>query len=79
MQRQQEKIRLTLFAGLISALYSVSASAYIGPGAGLGMIGSLIAIFVVVLILVLGLVIYPARLMRKKRREKSLQSNSSES
>lgn len=79
MQRQQEKIRLTLFAGLISALYSVSASAYIGPGAGLGMIGSLIAIFVVVLILVLGLVIYPARVMRKKRREKSLQSNSSES
>jgi Flp pilus assembly protein TadB len=66
---------LPLLAGFTSALYSVSAIAYIGPGAGLGMIGSLIAIAVVALIVVLGLVIYPIRLMRKKRREKAQQSD----
>lgn len=39
------------------------------------MIGSLIAIAIVALIVVLGLVIYPIRLMRKKRREKAQQSD----
>jgi hypothetical protein len=43
------------------------ALAYLGPGAGLGMIGSLIAVVVVVLISVLGLVIYPLRMLRKRR------------
>lgn len=79
MHRQQNKYRLSLLFGFSGALYCVSASAYIGPGAGLGMIGSLIAIAIVVLIVILGLVIYPVRLIRKKRREKLQQSDSAES
>lgn len=43
------------------------AWAYLGPGAGLGMIGSLIGVAVVVLVSVLGLVIYPLRMLRKRR------------
>lgn len=79
MYRRQKKFHLPLLAGFANALYSVSASAYIGPGAGLGMMGSLFAIAVVALIVLLGLVIYPIRLMRKKRREKLQQSNNAES
>ena len=75
MHRRSKTYYLPLLAGFASALYSVSASAYIGPGAGLGMIGSLVAIAVVALVLVLGVVIYPIRLMRKKRREKAQQSD----
>jgi len=43
------------------------AWAYLGPGAGLGMIGSLIGVVVVVVISVLGLIIYPLRMLRKRR------------
>jgi len=43
------------------------AYAYIGPGAGLGMIGSLIAIIVAIVIIFLGLIIYPIRYLLKRR------------
>ena len=45
--------------------------AYIGPGAGLGMIGSLIAIIVAVVIIFLGLIIYPIRRLRGFFKHKS--------
>lgn len=52
---------------LFLSLYTKPALAYLGPGAGLGMIGSLIAILVVGVIIVMGLVVYPMRVMRKKK------------
>lgn len=52
---------------------SGQAHAYLGPGAGLGMIGSLIAIVVVGLVIVLGLVVYPIRMMRKRKAERRAQ------
>jgi len=37
--------------------------AYIGPGAGLGFLGSLLAVVAVIAVGVLGLVIYPLKLV----------------
>jgi hypothetical protein len=56
-----------LLASLLVSFASTPALAYLGPGAGLGMIGSLIAVILVASVIVLGLVIYPIRLMRKRR------------
>ena len=39
-----------------------------GPGAGLGMIGSLIAVVIAGVVIVFGLVIYPLRMFLKRRR-----------
>ena len=55
-------------------LVPFTAHAYLGPGAGLGMIGSLLAVAVVVLIVVLGLVIYPIRMHRKRKRHAAERS-----
>ena len=44
------------------------AHAYLGPGAGLGMIGSLIALVIVVLVILFGLILYPIRRFIKRRR-----------
>lgn len=55
--------------GSLLLLAPASAFAYLGPGAGLGMIGSLIAIVVVVLVIVLGLVVYPIRKLRQRRMQ----------
>jgi type VI protein secretion system component VasK len=53
------------------------AFAYVGPGAGLSMIGSAIALIVVVLVAMAGLIIWPVRAMqrRKKRRRRVRQKN----
>lgn len=53
-------------AVLVLALTS-PAYAYVGPGAGIGAIGTVIAFFVAVFLLVVGFVWYPLkRLMRRK-------------
>jgi peptidoglycan/LPS O-acetylase OafA/YrhL len=43
------------------------AYAYLGPGAGLGAIGSMLAIIVAVGVVLLGLIIYPIRRLRKRK------------
>jgi len=44
------------------------AAAYVGPGAGLTVIGSLVAVIAAVLIALMGLVLFPLRLLMKKMR-----------
>jgi hypothetical protein len=61
----KELISLLLFMQFM--LLADCAYAYIGPGAGLGMIGSLIAIIVAIVIIFLGLIIYPIRYLLKRR------------
>lgn len=46
-------------------------SAYVGPGAGLGMLGSLLAVLAAVLIGLFGLVLYPVSLLRRIWRAKA--------
>ena len=54
---------------LLAVAYSGAAYAYVGPGAGLGVIGTLIAFVGTVLLAIVGFVWYPVkRLLRKKRR-----------
>lgn len=61
----------TFFISMLVMGFSECAYAYIGPGAGLGMIGSVIAIIIAVLIVVIGLIIYPIRrVMRHRSRVK---------
>jgi hypothetical protein len=44
--------------------------AYVGPGAGLGFIGSLLAILAVVFLGLVGLVAYPLKLILRMRRSR---------
>lgn len=63
---------MTFICVLSTLSFSNPAAAYLGPGAGLGMIGSLIAIVVVALVVVLGLIIYPIRMIRKRKARSHL-------
>jgi hypothetical protein len=47
-----------------------TAAAYVGPGAGLTFIASLLAVGAAVLIMIVGLVAFPIRLMMKAARKK---------
>ncbi len=66
MIRKQAAL-LSFFVGAL--LIAGPAAAYMGPGAGLGMIGSLVAVIGAVLIALLGIVILPVRMILKKRRK----------
>lgn len=51
--------------------FSNTAFAYLGPGAGLGAMGSIIAIIVAILVIVMGVIIYPIRkYMSRKSKDK---------
>jgi hypothetical protein len=65
-------ILIQLFA-LAIAVIPGTAAAYMGPGAGLGMLGSLIAVIAAVGIALLGIVLLPLRMIMKKRRKTSAE------
>ncbi|MGL4824317.1 MAG: hypothetical protein ACRC2W_15330 [Plesiomonas shigelloides] len=55
----------TVFALMISAM---PAMAYVGPGAGLTAIGTMIAVIAIIMLAIVGFVWYPLkRAMRKKK------------
>ena len=61
---------MTRILFLLAALAAPgTAAAYMGPGAGLGMLGSLIAVLAAVAVAVIGLVLLPLRLIRKRWRK----------
>jgi len=67
-----------LFKAALAPLFFVlvlpdAAFAYLGPGAGLGMVGTLISVVVAILVAILGVVLYPIRLYRKWRKNKQSQ------
>ena len=66
---------LFLAAAQVSAgdlvLQTSPVLAYVGPGAGLGFIGSLLAILTVVFLGLVGLVAYPLKLVLRMRRSRS--------
>jgi len=61
------RIVMTLSILLAPAL----ASAYVGPGAGLSAIGSVLALIGAVIMLVVGFLWYPIKRMLRKRKQSS--------
>jgi hypothetical protein len=57
----------------ILMLMAVPAHAYMGPGAGLGMLGSLVAVAGAVLVALVGLFVLPVRIIMKRRRKAAEQ------
>ena len=58
-------LRLILHLIFLLAI-ATPAHAYIGPGAGLSMLGSLLAIVVALALALLGLIVLPVRILIKK-------------
>ena len=50
-----------------------SALAYVGPGAGLSAIGSLVALVVAILVAVIGFVWYPVKRLLKRNQEPGIE------
>ena len=57
--------------------FSVSAEAYIGPGAGLSAIGTVLALIGAILLSIVGFLWYPIKRLLKKKKAKSTVDESS--
>nr|CRH05127.1 Conserved exported protein of unknown function [Candidatus Magnetococcus massalia] len=67
------QISIAVLAALWLAL-PADALAYVGPGAGLSMIGSLVAVIAGAVVVIAGVLIYPIRkMMAKKRKQQQEQ------
>jgi hypothetical protein len=63
----------------ILSLYPATALAYVGPGAGLSAIGSLLAVIAAILAAILGFLWYPLkRILRKRRMRRAAEGKSAE-
>ena len=63
---------------MIVCLSADPAAAYVGPGAGLTLIGSVVAVVAAVLIALVGLVLFPIRLLMKKMKAAKAQQSTGE-
>jgi len=63
------KHTIATLACICLALTPLAASAYVGPGAGLSLLGALWALIVAVAAAVIFLFAWPIRRMRRRRRE----------
>lgn len=68
------------FVSFLIATTSLPAQAYLGPGAGLGAFGTLLALLGAILLLIAGFLWYPIKrlLARRKASEKPEQLDSEE-
>jgi hypothetical protein len=60
---------------VVLAALAAPAHAYMGPGAGLGMLGSLVAVAGALLLAVFGLLVLPVRIILKRRRKATEQKS----
>ena len=61
-----KRILIAVFAAV-----PLLAHAYVGPGAGLGMIASLLAVVGAMLLSIVGLILWPWRMLKKHLQAKS--------
>lgn len=52
-----------------------TAAAYVGPGAGLSAIGSLLALIAAIILAIVGFIWYPLKRLMKKRKKKSVEDD----
>ena len=64
---------LTVIASL-AALWSAAATAYIGPGAGITVLGALWGVIVAIVLTIGAVVLWPFRVLLRRRRKRSANS-----
>ena len=69
---QGPTLGLLFSAALVTMLlFPASAHAYIGPGAGITMLGALWAVILAIVFALGGLLIWPIRALRRKKKQNS--------
>jgi len=70
---------LRIIAILLLALVAGPAQAYVGPGAGISVLGSLLGILATILVAIGAIVFWPVRKLLKRRKAAAAAPQSTES
>ena len=72
-------LRLAALTGITSVAltFSSAAQAYVGPGAGLGVIGTIVAFLGAIFLAIVGFVWYPIKRLLKKRKPAAIEEGDS--
>ncbi|MCV3273628.1 hypothetical protein [Roseobacter sinensis] len=65
------KLQISAVVAILLVLMPAAAQAYVGPGAGLTAIGTMIALLAALLLAIVGFVWYPIKRMRRARKAKA--------
>ncbi len=63
-----------IFASLLILSFPLTATAYIGPGAGLSLVGALWALILALVTALVFVLVFPIRLLLRKQRKAKLES-----
>lgn len=64
-------LELIAVLAITTTMFPITAYAYIGPGAGLSAIGSVLALIGAILLAILGFIWFPVKRLLKKIKKKS--------
>ena len=67
-----------LIPALLMCCIPSTVAAYIGPGLGLGAIGTVLGIFAAIILAIIGVVWYPLKRFLKKRKSEASQTSGHE-
>jgi hypothetical protein len=70
---------LRIITILLLALAAGTAEAYVGPGAGISVLGSLLGILATILVAIGAIVFWPIRKLMKRRKSAAAAAQSTES
>jgi len=71
MSTQTVAARLVVVSGAVaSAVFAPVAVAYVGPGAGLGVLGAALAVLAAIVVTVIGVIVWPMRMLMRRRKQR---------
>ena len=71
----QASAALSLMLAALGALWSASAAAYIGPGAGVTLFGALWAVLAAIFVAIGAILMWPVRILLRRRRKRSAEAS----
>ena len=71
-----KRISLVAILAVPALLQPITAMAYVGPGAGLSIVGSLLAFFAAIIVGIFGFLWFPIRRVLRKRKQAREQASS---
>lgn len=72
--RCYQRMRVIGVFAIVACLFSTSVHAYVGPGAGLTMLGALWGVILALVFIIGGLLIWPIRAYRRRRNNQNQET-----
>ena len=75
MSVQSVAARLVVVSLAVAAAgFAPAAVAYVGPGAGLGVVGAALAMLAAIVVTVIGVIVWPVRMLMRRRKQRASEA-----